>query len=245
MELSELVLWNNRMYSMDDRSGIVYEIVDFRTANAHVVPRYILMEGDGETEKGFKGEWGTVKDGNLIIASFGKEYANNDGTIKNLNNNWIAEITPEGKITYKDWSPVYQSMRKVSGHEFPSYILHEAGVWSDILQQWVFLPRRMSKAPYDESVDEKMGANTMFVLSDKFEVVKSLTVGNITPERGFSTAKFIPGSGDTMLLALKSAEFGETDTQTSYACVVTTDGRELMIEQEIQGGMKFEGLEFI
>lgn len=97
MELSELILWNNRLYTMDDRSGIVYEVVDYRTPSARVVPRYILMEGNGETEKGFKGEWGTVKDGNLIIASFGKEYANNDGTIKNLNNNWIAEITPEGK----------------------------------------------------------------------------------------------------------------------------------------------------
>jgi soluble calcium-activated nucleotidase 1 len=97
MELSELIMWNNRLYTMDDRSGIVYEILDFSTPQARVVPRYVLMEGDGNTDKGFKGEWGTVKDGNLIISSFGKEYANSDGTIKNLNNNWIAEITPEGR----------------------------------------------------------------------------------------------------------------------------------------------------
>lgn len=97
MELSELILWNGRMYTMDDRSGIVFEIVDYSTPKAHVVPRFILMEGDGNTDKGFKGEWAAVKDGNLIIASFGKEYANNDGTIKNKNNNWVAEITPAGK----------------------------------------------------------------------------------------------------------------------------------------------------
>lgn len=97
MELSELIIWNDKMYSMDDRSGIVFEIVGYKTATPRVVPRWILMEGDGNTDKGLKGEWATVKDGNLIISSFGKEYANADGTIRNWNNNWIAEITPEGK----------------------------------------------------------------------------------------------------------------------------------------------------
>ena len=97
MELSELQLWNGRMYTGDDRTGIVYEIVDYSTANAHVVPRYIFMEGDGETEKGFKTEWVTVKDNKLIVASFGKEYANADGTIKNFNNNWVAIIDSEGR----------------------------------------------------------------------------------------------------------------------------------------------------
>jgi Apyrase len=97
MELSELILWNDRMYTMDDRSGIVYEIVDFRTESARVVPRFILMEGDGNTEKGLKGEWAAVKDNKLIISSFGKEYANSDGTIRNWNNNWVAEITADGQ----------------------------------------------------------------------------------------------------------------------------------------------------
>jgi soluble calcium-activated nucleotidase 1 len=245
MELSELIMWNKRLYTMDDRSGIVYEILDYRTEDARVVPRFILMEGDGNTEKGLKGEWGTVKDGNMIISSFGKEYANSDGTIRNKNNNWVAEITPQGRITYLNWSHVFDGLRKATGYEFPAYILHEAAVWSDLRKQWVFLPRRMCLTPYNEAEDEKMGANSIFVMSDKFELVSSVKVGKITPERGFSTAKFIPGSGDNVMLALKSAEYSETDTQTTFISVVTLDGKELMPETEVPGLMKFEGLEFI
>ena len=97
MELSELVMWNGRLYSIDDRSGIVFEIVDPKGPAPHVTPQFILTEGAGDTDKGLKGEWMTVKDGQLYVASFGKEYANNDGTIKNTNNNWIAVIDKDGQ----------------------------------------------------------------------------------------------------------------------------------------------------
>jgi hypothetical protein len=97
MELSELVLWNGRLYTGDDRSGIVFEIVNFRGPNAEVVPRHIFMEGNGETDKGFKTEWAAVHNDELVVASFGKEYANNDGTIKNKNNNWVVVIDKEGR----------------------------------------------------------------------------------------------------------------------------------------------------
>lgn len=50
MELSELVQWQGRLYSFDDRTGIVYEILPTLT----VVPRHILMEGDGDQSKGQK-----------------------------------------------------------------------------------------------------------------------------------------------------------------------------------------------
>lgn len=245
MELSELTLWNDRLYSMDDRSGIVFEIVDYGTPQARVVPRFILMEGDGNTDKGFKSEWSAVVNGNLIVASFGKEYAGPAGSIKNYNNNWVAEITPAGLITYRDWSVVYNSMRKHAGYEFPAYILHEAVLWSDLKKEWTFLPRRMCKTPYDENEDERMGANTLFTLGEDFSVKKTVTVGTIVPERGFSTAKFVPGSGDEIILALKSAEYAATDRQTSYITVFTADGKVLLPEQEIEGDMKYEGLEFI
>ncbi len=61
---------------------------------------------------------------------------------------------------------------------------------------------------------------------------------HITPERGFSTFKFVPGSGDNVILALKSAEYSATDRQTSYVTVLTLDGKELMPETEIAGDMK-------
>ncbi len=67
----------------------------------------------------------------------------------------------------------------------------------------------------------------------------------ITPERGFSTAKFVPGSQDKFILAVKSAEDSANDRQTSFISVLSIDGKELMGEVEIPGDMKFEGLEFI
>jgi soluble calcium-activated nucleotidase 1 len=96
MELSELVLYNGALYTMDDRSGIVYEVVDYK-GNPRVFPRYILMEGDGNTDKGFKCEWAAVKDGEMIVGSFGREYTLDDGTIKNYNNNWVKIISPDGR----------------------------------------------------------------------------------------------------------------------------------------------------
>jgi soluble calcium-activated nucleotidase 1 len=38
-------------------------------------------------------------------------------------------------------------------------------------------------------------------------------VGKITPERGFSSFKFLPGSRDTVILALKSVEEAATGKQ--------------------------------
>jgi soluble calcium-activated nucleotidase 1 len=78
MELSDLVRYNDRLYSCDDRTGVVYEILQ-NPEGAKAVPRYILMDGNGENSKGFKCEWGTVKDGLLYIGSFGKEFTNSDG----------------------------------------------------------------------------------------------------------------------------------------------------------------------
>jgi soluble calcium-activated nucleotidase 1 len=66
----------------------------------------------------------------------------------------------------------------------------------------------------------------------------------LTPERGFSSAKFVPGSKDQTLLAIKSAESAATGATSSYISVVTMDGRELMPEVEIPGGLKFEGVAF-
>ena len=43
------------------------------------MPRHILTEGNGVTNKGQKTEWATVKDGLLYVGSFGKEYTTPDG----------------------------------------------------------------------------------------------------------------------------------------------------------------------
>ncbi len=87
-----------RRYTGDDRTGILYEVLNYGTPKAEVVPRHIFMEGNGNTDKGFKTEWAAVKDDELVVASFGKEYANNDGiTVKNYNNNWVVVVDKHGR----------------------------------------------------------------------------------------------------------------------------------------------------
>ena len=44
MELSELVAFNGKLYSVDDRTGVVFEI----TPDDKVIPWVILQDGDGQ-----------------------------------------------------------------------------------------------------------------------------------------------------------------------------------------------------
>ncbi len=51
MELSELVVFDGRLYTVDDRTGVVY-----RVEKNKVVPWQILSDGPGSETKGFKSE---------------------------------------------------------------------------------------------------------------------------------------------------------------------------------------------
>lgn len=51
MELSELVAFNGKLYSVDDRTGVVYEIVDDKDG-MKALPWVILPDGDGSSAKG-------------------------------------------------------------------------------------------------------------------------------------------------------------------------------------------------
>lgn len=62
------------------------------------------------------------------------------------------------------------------------------------------------------------------------------------PKFGFSSFKFIPGSKDEAIVALKTTEFeGKTAT---YICAFKTDGTVLLPDTFIEN-LKYEGLEFI
>ena len=49
MELSELVVFNGRLYAVDDRTGVIYE-VDLQ--GGRVIPWVILTDGSGRERKG-------------------------------------------------------------------------------------------------------------------------------------------------------------------------------------------------
>ena len=245
MELSELEVWNGKLYSCDDRTGILYEIMNPHGSNPAAVPRGIMMEGNGDTSKGFKCEWMTVKDGHLLAGSFGKEYTNPDGSVKNRNNNWLKSFSPTLALTHVDWNAEFDAMRKKFGYEYPAYLLHETGLWSSLRRQWLFMPRRVSKEPYTEDVDERMGSNMVIVGDESMTSFTSFTAGKVVPTHGFSSAAWVPGSQQGIVLALKSEERAADEHQTTFIMAFDMQGNVLMEESEIPGNVKFEGLAFM
>jgi len=110
-ELSELVLYNRKLLTFDDRTGIMFEVANFEDSGAGaagskareadrpaLIPRQLFMEGDGATDKGMKIEWATLKDGLLWIGSFGKEYTDSAGNILHANNLWVKVMSEKGVI---------------------------------------------------------------------------------------------------------------------------------------------------
>lgn len=122
------------------------------------------------------------------------------------------------------------------------YIIHESAVWSSIHQRWFFLPRRASKEHYDDKADEKRAANFMFTASEDFKTIDVSTIGTLNPTHGFSSFKFVPGTNNNVIVALKSEEDGEK--KATYIMVFNIDGTIIHEEMKV-GDKKFEGIEFV
>jgi len=221
-----------------------------------VVPRFVITEGNGDTDKGMKWEWATVKHDTeeLYMGSMGKEYTNPDGSIANTNNLWIAILDRYGEIRREDWTKQYSVVRKALGASSPGYLIHEAVNWSEYLQKWVFLPRRVSSDPYDETVDERKGSNKLVLVDDNFSktTVVEINMSNTDPLHGFSTFAFVPNTNDRHALAIRSVEEdcvgGDDDIckQRSYFVVFDVlSGDVLMDEIKYDGAFKLEGVEFV
>ena len=176
MELSELTVYDGRLLSFGDRTGIVFEFVKDKLGQLISVPRFILTEGDGDTDKGMKVEWSTVKDGNLYIGSFGKEFTNQEGEVVNRNNMWIVVLDHWGHVKRYDWTDIYNEVRASVGCESPGYLVHEAVLWSEVKKKWMFLPRRMSKTAYDDVEDERKGSNILITSDPTFRDIKTVQI---------------------------------------------------------------------
>ncbi|XP_069608510.1 soluble calcium-activated nucleotidase 1 [Ranitomeya imitator] len=237
MELSELIVFNGKLYSVDDRTGVIY-----RLDGNKAVPWVILTDGDGTVDKGFKAEWLAVKDELLYVGGLGKEWTTTTGKVLNENPEWIKVIGPHGDVRHQNWVPNYNLLREAAGIKPPGYLIHESAAWSDSLHSWFFLPRRASKERYSEKEDEQRGTNILLRASPDFSSIKLSHVGSQNPTHGFSSFKFIPGTDDQIIVALKSEENnGEVAT---YITVFILDGRVLLHETKI-GDVKYEGIEFI
>jgi len=120
MELSELTIYKNRLLSFDDRTGTVYELLSSEDANdTFAVPRFVITEGDGDTDKGMKWEWATIKNNELILGSMGKEFTDSNGNIENTNNLWVAVLNERGELRREDWKPKFDFVRSLVGASPP------------------------------------------------------------------------------------------------------------------------------
>lgn len=253
MELSELTLYNDRLLAFDDRTGSVFEILSQSEEESFVVPRFVITEGDGDTDKGMKWEWATVKDGKLYIGSMGKEYTDREGNIVNTNNLWIATVDEDGNVQRIDWRDNYDFVRSQLNASPPGYVIHEAVLWSEQLKKWIFIPRRVSSEMYDDVKDEKMGTNKVLLVNEKFTESTLVELEmEVDPLHGFSTAAFVPNTNEKHIMAIRSVEEDcvggdpEQCKQRSYLIIFdVTTGKVLLDEVEIDNEMKFEGVEFV
>jgi len=237
MELSELVTFDGRLLTFDDRTGIVYYLDGDRA-----FPWVILMDGSGRDSKGFKSEWATVKNEQLYIGSMGKEWTTSSGEFQHNNPLWVKVVSTSGEVRPVDWIHNYKRLRESIDIEFPGYMIHESGAWSDVHKSWFFLPRRCSTERYNETRDEEMSCNVLLTTDENFSNIKVKKLANLIPIRGFSSFKFLPGSHDSIVVALKTEEYrGQTAT---YITAFTIHGQILLQDTRIMGH-KFEGLEFI
>uniref|UniRef100_A0A8C5RAZ2 Soluble calcium-activated nucleotidase 1 n=1 Tax=Leptobrachium leishanense TaxID=445787 RepID=A0A8C5RAZ2_9ANUR len=237
MELSELIVFNGNLYTVDDRTGVVY-----RVEGSKAVPWVILTDGDGSVDKGFKAEWLSVRDEQLYVGGLGKEWTTTSGKVLNENPEWVKVVGLRGDVQHLNWVSNYNALRAAAGIQPPGYLIHESGAWSDTLQSWFFLPRRASHERYSEKEDEQRGANLLLRATHDFSDISMSHVGPQIPTHGFSSFKFIPGTDDQIIVALKSEE--DNGKVATYITVFFLDGRVLLQETKI-GDVKYEGIEFI
>ncbi|KAJ7315898.1 hypothetical protein JRQ81_002060 [Phrynocephalus forsythii] len=237
MELSELIVFNGKLYAVDDRTGVVYQI-----DGTKAVPWVILSDGDGTVDKGFKAEWLAVKDEHLYVGGLGKEWTTTTGEVLNENPEWVKVVGYKGDVAHENWVANYNALRATAGIKPPGYLIHESASWSERLQRWFFLPRRASHGRYNEQEDERRGTNLLLSSTPDFADITVSHVGDVIPTHGFSSFKFIPDTDDQIIVALKSEE--DAGHVATYITAFTLDGRCLLPETRI-GSVKYEGIEFI
>lgn len=272
MELSELIFFGDHLLAPDDRTGVLFEILSPRGSlpkkyvryapsgsdniNPSTLRRAVLDDGDGTDRfKAFKSEWSVVKDRTLIIGGHGRPVTTSDGKVSSTGPLWVKTMPHDfSAVKHLNWTAQYNALNAAAGVAFPGYLMHEAVLWSSIHREWVFLPRRRSTEAYSSADNEKRGWNGLLIASEDFSHVRVQNIPQLLEPngfRGFSSAKFVPGSDDRVIAALRTVEIDPgnhgyknryTETFISVFNIVT--GETIMKETRV-GYKKYEGLVFL
>lgn len=242
MELSDLVVFDGRLLSFDDRTGMVFHI---NSTHGGSTPWLLLMDGNGQTSKGFKSEWATVKDQLLYVGSMGKEWTTPAGQFSTADPMWVKVIDPRGRVTHVSWEREYKRIRQaVDGITWPGYMIHESGAWSSLHKRWFFLPRRCSNHRYNETLDEMRGCSYLISADETLHDIHVQPIANTHPARGFSAFRFVPDTADSVVIALRTEEL-DGNTATYVTAFRISDGQLILQDTPIGDGIKYEGIEFI
>lgn len=236
LELSELTTYNANLITLDDKTGLIYFIQD----NV-LIPWVMAIEGDGRKTKGMKNEWATVKNSKLYVGSHGKEMVPKNQVI-DKSTMWVKVIDKSGSVQHVDWTENFIKVRAAIGIQFPGYMTHEAVVWSDLHNRWFFLPRKASVDPFDPLTDERKATNVLLSASPDFDDIKVVRIGEIVPNHGYASFKFVPGTNHTVITAISTQEEG--DVTATFITAFTVDGEILVPETKVSD-LKYEGFEFI
>lgn len=273
MELSELEWFMGHLLTPDDRTGILLEIMsprgvlnartqqEFYGKPSNVPPttfhRATLLDGPGnDSEAFFKSEWMVVKDDQLIIGGHGRSYTEpNDGTkVKSDSPKWIKTVSKDFAVKHTNWSERYNALAEAAGVPFPGYLMHEAVLYSVERREWIFLPRRRSDQPFDPIQNEHKGCNMVLIASENFKKITTINIDGLTDlsgSRGFSTAKFVPGTADRVVAAIRTVELepksasGHTRETASFISVFEIPSGKMILNEQQFSLKKFEGLVFL
>uniref|UniRef100_G1QGY3 Calcium activated nucleotidase 1 n=1 Tax=Nomascus leucogenys TaxID=61853 RepID=G1QGY3_NOMLE len=203
MELSDLIVFNGKLYSVDDRTGVVYQIEGSKPCN------WTLRFYGGA-------EWLAVKDERLYVGGLGKEWTTTTGDVVNENPEWVKVVGYRGSVDHENWVSNYNALRAAAGIRPPGKRR---------------LPQPIVQERYSEKDDERKGANLLLSASPDFGDIAVSHVGAVVPTHGFSSFKFIPNTDDQIIVALKSEE--DSGRVASYIMAFTLDGRFLLLETKI------------
>lgn len=261
-EYSALEVFGGELLTFDDRTGNVDRLVpagggfdlerlEGNDGEGGVAP-LVLRMGDGSKDKPLKCEWATAKSGKLVVGSTGKERTDDDGNVVHCGEMWLKVLEPgTWKVTHVDATAAYAGLRAPAAANCPhgaGYMIHESARWSDVHARWFFLPRKLSRQPYDEVVDARKCVNLMLasaepIAPDGSGVLLAPYLGFLEL-RGCSDFLFVPGTRDCHLFVLRTEESLDGLIST-YASVIDLEANVLMAETRVGAERKFEGAAWV
>lgn len=155
----------------------------------------------------------------------------------------LKKVSKGGHVEHLDWNLKFNALENHLGISPPGYVMHESVLWSEKNQKWYFLPRQISHENYTAERHPYANANLMITADGGFSHFRNFTIGQANPLYGFSAARFVPGSNDSIIVALRIMEIG--DNFSTHLLAFTINGDIILEEEEVLDGLKYEGIEFI